>query len=379
MSPKKSLVPSLIFLLILAACSPAIVPAAAPFEVQATSTKAPADQTTAPTVEATSPPTSTPAEEPVYPYYLPLATKPDVPPQALDDVTAQIDWVYVDESRVSFHYTISGLDWPRGTTSDAMSVRVTSAAIPDTAYSGAGSWGNTPVEGGVMSGTIDQLLKDAALDASKYPNVHLRVDIPVEGPAQVGTFRFEFDVPVLDGIRMENLDHTVVANDVSMTLQSLTLNPSHAEALICFEMPSAVDWGLTASTITIAGREYPFSGGGLAQTPDGKYIEVTDSERCNNIGFDIPHDESASSLTLTVPKLLASVPEVVTLDRVQMANERLAESGIEIDYENIDHGGNIVILKQPEGMEDVEIYPLVWDAMSEQYEGPWVFAVDLPR
>jgi hypothetical protein len=352
---------------------------AAPVEIQTTPTEAPAEPTRAPTVEATSPPTSTPAEEPVYPYYLPLATKPDIPPQARDDVTAQIDWVYVDESRVSFHYTISGLDWPRGTTSDAMSIRVTSAAIPDTAYSGAGSWGNTPVEGGVMTGTSDQLFWDGAVDVSKHPNVDLRVDIPVEGPDPVGTFHFEFNVPVLDGIRMESLDQTMVANDVSMTLKSLTLNPSHAEALICFEMPSAVDWGLTASTITIAGREYPFSGGGLAQTPDGKYIEVADSERCNNIGFDIPYDESASSLTLTVPKLLASVPEVVTPDRVEMGNERLAESGIEIDYENIDHGGNIVILKRPDGMEDYQIYPLIWDALAEQYEGPWEFTVEIPR
>lgn len=375
---KPSLVPNLILLLILGACSPVMMPTA-PVEIQATSTQAPAYPTTAPTVEATSLPASTPAEELVYPYYLPLVTKPDIPPQTLDGVTAQIDWVYVDESRVSFHYTISGLDWPDGTTSDAMSVRTTSTAIPDTAYSGAGSWGNTPVEGGVMSGTIDQLLKDGAFDASKYPSIHLRLDIPVEGPSPVGPFRFEVDVPVRDGIRMENLDHTVIANDVAMTLKSLTLNSSHAEALICFEMPSAVDWGLTASTITIGGSEYPFTGAELVYTPDGKYIDVTDPERCNRIGFDIPYDGSVSSITLTVPKLLASMPEVVTLERVQMANERLADQGIQIDYENIDHGGNILILKRPEGMEDVEIYPLIWDALAEQYEGPWVFTIELPN
>ena len=378
MSSKKSLVPSLIFLLILAACSPAMVPAA-PVEIQATPTEAPADLTTAPTVEATSPPTSTPAEEPVYPYYLPLAIKPDVPPQVLGDVTAQIDWVYVDESRITLRYTISGLDWPEGTMWDSMLVRITSPDIPDSAYSGGGGWGNPPVEQGVITGIIDQLFWDGAVDASKHPDVDLTVELPVEDPFPVGTFRFEFTTTVLDGIRMENLDHTVVANDVSMTLKSLTLNPSHAEALICFEMPSAVDWGLTASTITLVGREYSLTGGGLAQTSDGKYIELTDAERCNSIGFDIPYDESVASITLTVPKLLASVPEIVTQDRVQMANERLAERGIEIDYENIDHGGNIVILKRPDGMEDYEIYPLIWDALAEQYEGPWEFTVEIPR
>jgi hypothetical protein len=143
-------------------------------------------------------------------------------------------------------------------------------------------------------------------------------------------------------------------------------------------MPSAVDWGLTASTFAVSGREYSFSGAELVHTPDGKYIDVSDPERCNRIGFDIPYDESASSITLTVPRLLASVPEVITPDRVQMANERLADKGIQFDYENIDHGGNIVIQKRPDGMEDVEIYPLIRDALAEQYEGPWVFTVELP-
>ena len=376
MRSMKCLVMAQIFLLALAACSPAVVPAAG-LEAQPTSTEPPG--TMEPTVEPSPPSTSTPEEEPVFPYFLPLATKPDVPPQTIGSVTAKIDWVYVDESRIALHYTISGLDWPDGATSDPMSVRITSAAIPETAYSGAGNWGNMPVEDGVMTGTSDQLFRDGAVDASKHPNVDLRVEIPIEGPSPVGTFHFALRAPVLDGIRMENLDQTVVANDVSMTLRSLTLNPTRAEALICFEMPSAVDWGLTASTITVGGKEYSFSGGGLAQTPDGKSIELTDHERCNSIGFDISYDESVASITLTVPKLLASVPEIVTEERVAMANERLAEKGIQIDYENIDHGGNILILKRPEGIEDFEIYPLIWDALAEQYEGPWVFTVEIPR
>ena len=62
-----------------------------------------------------------------------------------------------------------------------------------------------------------------------------------------------------------------------------------------------------------------------------------------------------------------------------MANQRLADQGIQIDYVNVDHGGNIEILKQPQGMPDGEIYPLIWDALAEQYEGPWVFCVAIER
>lgn len=367
-----------VFLLILAACSPAVVPAAPlPAEIQPTSVEILSTPTIMSTVEAS--PTSTPEEELTYPFYLPLVTKPHIPPQTINGVTAEIDWVYVDESRIALHYTISGLDWPEGTLWDAMLARITSASIPVSAFSGAGGWNSTPVEDGVMTGTSDQFFWDGGLDAGKHPTVDLRVEIPVEGPTPVGTFQFALDVPVLDGMKLENLNQTVVANNISMTLKALVLNPSYAEALICFQMPSAVDWQLTASTIRVGGREYPFSGGGDVRGPGGKGFLLTDPERCSSIGFNIPYDKSATSITMTVPKLLGSIPEVVTPERVAMANQRLAERGIQIDYGNVDHGGNIEILKRPENATDGEIYPLIWDALAEQYEGPWVFTVAIER
>ena len=302
-----------VLILMLAACSPAVVPAS-PNEVQPTSVEVLAAPTLAPTTEVTPLPTSSPEPALIYPYYLPLITKPGIPPQTINGVTVQIDWAYVDESRVALHYTISGLDWPDGTFWDAMQARITSPALPDDAFSGAGGWNHGPVDHGVIAGTDDQLFWDGAVDAQKHPNIDLNVDIPVEGETSVGTFHFAFNVPVLDGIRLENLDQTIVANNISMTLKTLVLNPSHAEALLCFQMPSPVDWGLTASTISVGGKEYSFSGGGLVQGAYGIGFLLTDPERCNSIGFDIPYGESTSSITLTVPKLIGSVPEVVTAE-----------------------------------------------------------------
>jgi hypothetical protein len=187
-----------------------------------------------------------------------------------------------------------------------------------------------------------------------------------------------FTAPVADGIKIETIDQTVVSNDVSMTLKSLILNPSHAEALICFEMPSTADWGLFTSTITVDGKEYPFMGGGLAAEDGDLDLALTSPVRCNELGFDIVFDESVTSVTVTVPRLQASVNEVVAPETVAMANQRLADKGIVFDYENIDNGGNFVILQRPDGMSDEELYPLIWDALAEQYEGPWVFTVPIP-
>lgn len=112
---------------------------------------------------------------------------------------------------------------------------------------------------------------------------------------------------------------------------------------------------------------------------EGKDFSLSDPERCNSIGFDVPYDPSVVSVTLTVPKLLASVPEVVDEERVVVANQKLESTGIEFEYKNEDHGGNIVILKQPEGWTNEQIYDLVWDALADQYEGPWVFTVTIKR
>lgn len=385
---------SLVLLFLLASCSPATsAPTATVTSVEPTATGAPetpevtelpthSEPTLAPpTIALPTIPAGHSADEPVYPYFLNLAMKPDPinASQTKDGVTASIDWVYVDEVRVYVGFTVTGLDWPDGTQWDAMKLRISSTAIPDNAYSGAGGWNATAAAAGMITGEANVMLRAGTLNAEKTPNINVRIDLPLEGPTSSVSFRFEYPVLVLDGMLLDNLDQTVEANNVSMTLNSLLVQPSYVEAQLCFEMPAPVDWGLTASRLTLDGREYTFSGAGLIEGPNGESFLLDDPQRCASIGFDVVYDGTAPSVTLSVPKLLASVPEVVDQARVAAANERLSAYGIEIDYVNVDHGGNINVLKRPEGATDGQIYPLIWDALAEQYEGPWVFTVDLPK
>ena len=112
--------------------------------------------------------------------------------------------------------------------------------------------------------------------------------------------------------------------------------------------------------------------------PD-QFQKITDTQQCESIGFDVSYDASVTSLTLTVPRLQATVNELVTQEVVERANQRLADKGIEFNYVNGDHSGNIVILKQPAGMSDAEAGTMIWDALAEQYDGPWEFTVELPK
>jgi hypothetical protein len=201
----------------------------------------------------------------------------------------------------------------------------------------------------------------------------------MEGPTSLGKFRLQVQMPVRDGARIDNIDQTVIANNVSMTLKTMAIHPSYVEALLCFEMPSEVDWGLTDSTLVIGEVEYPFTGGGLLEGPRGQTFTLESPERCTSIGFDVAYDDSATVVTLNVPRLMTSVPEVVDDERVARANERLSAHGIEIDYINGDHSGNVSVLKRPAAATDAEIYKLIWDALADQHEGPWVFTIEIPK
>lgn len=330
------------------------------------------------TFEPTSELTSVPTEVSMYPYYFPLVTKLENVSQTINGVTTTIDWAYADEARVAIGYTISGLDWPEGshmepTQQIQMSIPIL-ANVRLGGFSGGLVGNNSLVQQGVITGSNDQLLLDGVWDAEKYPNANVNVSIPVEGPTKVGTFHLNFTVPVMNGSRIDHIDQAVVANNISMTLKSVALNPSRVDAVICFQLPSKLGWGPYTAKVNIGGKEYPFSGGGVLAD---KFQKITDTEQCNSIGFDVQYDSSMTSLTLTVPRLQATVNEVVTKDVVDRANQRLLDKGIKFNYVSGDHSGNIVILNKPASLSDAEVGTLIWDALADQYEGPWVFTVPL--
>ena len=119
-----------VFLLLTTSCG---VPAAAvvdPADLAPTPTKVHPLSNSEP-VQAS---TTTSGDEQAYPYYLPLATKPDIAPQTINNITVVIDWVYVDESRVALQYTISGLNWPDGVMLGTTSVQISSTMAENIGY-----------------------------------------------------------------------------------------------------------------------------------------------------------------------------------------------------------------------------------------------------
>jgi hypothetical protein len=335
------------------------------------------------------------------PAYLSRGTKPDVPPRTINGVTVTIDWAYADESRVFVKYTISGLDWPEGALEMASisKLPISSEMIRDITRDRS-SWSTVPVHAGTIVGSIEQLLTVDALDAARTPNVDLQVDIPVDGtgavlttraqPApvdlpNVGTFHFEFEIPVYQGIKIMDINQSVEANGITMTLKSLILNRSHVDALLCIPLPSAQDWEL--------GPEVRF---GLSSQPNKDYwadwdgaslfaadwrpLSITDSQRCFGVGSTVHYDGDQTSVAITIPKLMTPIPERIPNELIQQANENLSQKGIAFEVITDSNGknfNNFHILKHPDGMSDEEINILIGDALSSWHEGPWEFMVEV--
>ncbi len=171
-------------------------------------------------------------------------------------------------------------------------------------------------------------------------------NIPLLGSAQ-----FVFEVPVYKGIEID-ANQTVEANDVKMTLKKMTVNRSHTEMLMCFDMPTAQDWRLWMITIRIGDSpecQHCMAANAITGDIQGDY-GLDAQERCIELGFDAPRDGKATVITVSVPYLVTSVPEIITDEWVAKANEELEPLGIAFEY--VPAKRDVMVLQRPAGIEE---------------------------
>ncbi|NOH02685.1 MAG: hypothetical protein HND47_12360 [Chloroflexi bacterium] len=347
------------------------------------------DVTTLPTVYST-PPLATPIARWYEESSAPPATA--IAEEAMQNVKVILNWAYADESRVAVRFTISGLNLPEGL---------------DYGYGAMGTFSLRDLNGNVLGqdgfSTAAENREDGSkvitanyygrINADLTPVLALQMDIRVGGfdapyldpnsksttPEMrniplMGSTQFVFDVPVQKGIEVE-VNQTVEANSVSMTLKHMTVNRSHTELVMCFDTPTMQDWQLWKASLRIGDSpEYPYSQAANAITGgvQGRG-DLHDRERCAELGFDAPHDGKETVIEVFVPYLITPVPEVISQERVARANAELESLGIAFEY--LPEKRDVVAVKRPAGSEDWEVYPVIWEALSDRFSGPWIFRV----
>lgn len=368
-------------------------------------------------------PTVFPGQPTEQPIEQPTSTPVVIGSKTLDGITVTLDWVFVDAKRAAFGYTISGL--PNLPDAMFLSGNIvvkdqqgnpvvdggggSSSAQWLTGQSGVlvGSWSS------LLPGTLNQsqvsLSIDMTLDGSSgfdWNNTIAQLEQPssatplppdslpsVVPDRLVGTFHFDVQTAVYPMSVIEP-KQAFTANGITMRLERAEITPSYARFTLCYPKPSANDWMVGGTPNLKAGiYEAQINGYSLLIDADyGGYVgksppptslpEVTAGERCVQIDFLLGHSESSQTMTLTIPMLEQSMPEVIPDAELKLAQEKLKAIGIEMDYSTFTSsgggGGGPIFTKKPEGMTDMEAYQQMMNALGYSHPGPWVFNIELP-
>jgi len=206
-------------------------------------------------------------------------------------------------------------------------------------------------------------------------------------PSGQAEVHFPVDLTVYPAVTVD-LMQTVAANGKDMLLQKVEITPSFTQVYVCFQKPSSADWALGQATSLQIGADSAEQGSYTLlfdpdfnpPAPEGWSSPVT-TGRCEKVGFPVGHHNQPETLTLTIPELEQSVPDVIPNDRLQAARQKLLAQGIDMDWVsstgNGGGGAGPEINKKPDGMSDDQVMRLFWDALGYYYPGPWLFTAQI--
>jgi hypothetical protein len=239
-----------------------------------------------------------------------------------------------------------------------------SQRMPDSPVGGSGGGG-----GGGGGGGQPQ-------DPVATPN--LPTSIPVED-FEPFTVTFDFTVPFIP-MRVVEPQETVTQNDLSITLNRVSVTPSLTQLDLCYQVPDSALMWLPLITINIGEETFAVNARPVEEFEDGQV--------CQTHVLDVPYlpGQDPSSWTITIDGLRSSFP--ATLENAERAAEALREMGYQVDLypaETYDGSQTFYIgfaitntETQVDPMQLNRDVQLVMAELGQLVEGPWIFNVTIP-
>lgn len=311
-------------------------------------------------------------------------------------ITVTLNWAYADENRLALQLSVEGLKLPEGVPTGDFICKL---------YVSNGQ--------GVSIGSIEpadiQTQKDKPgqhivltyisyqhIDANRNDHLNLSMDLTIGAcgprwdfgevyipgqeaqtptpPPLIGNYHLNVTVPVYKGLTLIP-KQTLVADGISIRLDTITLSPSFTSVHICY--------------LPTGDRKLDFTGWNPQvniQVGDKKFftlntyfgITVGDTLSCVEMGVPKAIDPQIQSFRVIVQKILSGPPGPLSLKEQKVIQQKLASQGIEIAFEEGD--GNIwKITKRPGDMTETDAIQKANEAMMNSIEGPWVFNVEVNR
>lgn len=339
--------------------------------------------------------------------------------QAIDQVTMTLDWVFVDAKRIAFGYTISGLpDLPEAAILGGTIAVSDGQGNPySSGYGGSSTLQRSEDRPGELTGTWSMFLPNPLAEDQITLNIDITLDgthgndwnyiigniiYPISGPTDetigsiplviptglVGTYHFEITTRVYP-VTILQPGQAIEAHGIPMELVQAELTPSFSSFIVCYNKPTAADWMVSGEAYMLSGIEQT-SIGGYSLLRDSQFVMKNPVElpstsiggenfRCAKVDFNLGHSNQERTITLTIPALERSSPEVFPQSELDAAYAKLKEQGIEMTYITMrgggGGGGTWQYTKLPEGMTEEEAYARLIDALGYRTPGPWVFTL----
>jgi hypothetical protein len=287
---------------------------------------------------------------------------------------ASVDWAYLDEHRLSIELKITGVTSPQsfllGCPLHTMTLQKPSGEVIGEAELLFRCWDDENHDFYIAQ-TFDHDLDVSSGEAQEFV---LELVFHEGEPAT----SLAFEITPSEGLTLFPAQ-VVTKNDVSVELVSVKINYRTITSEICFDFPSLLDW---QAFPYIEGYFEDQKGEGLSAAlldHDGDVMKT--SHRCyeftlvNPMGYDITTKEN---ITLRIDELVTFLPEQISLEEVERANQRSEAKSVSFDVIPGDHTWDIKIISKPDDMSDEEAQHVAWESLREKVEGPWVFTIPLP-
>ena len=187
---------------------------------------------------------------------------------------------------------------------------------------------------------------------------------PVAAPAQA----------VVNSGAMKSSATTQVVNGMSVALSGIKRVDDTVLADLCFQLPSAADWQLFSYPddviLATGGQQFTMAAAHLIDWQTS--ASGVKTHRCDELTFSVPASVDLSAATLTVKRLITTVPESTDCAALQSSLSRAA-TGIVIKCSRSDYGMSIDGVQKPSAISDDVVNRLVVDAGKDTVAGPWVF------
>ena len=311
------------------------------------------------------------------------------------DITLTLKWFYIDSTRVSMDFSVSGFVIPDGyflyRIVNNVSLHTSNGDLITPDYDSI-EWGevrsssesNATGVKNIFHETIFFPIKNRELAISQEDSYIFDITmggVPIydnEGNATnetlpSTTFHFEAK-PSFVGSLTFVTEKAANIGDKVVTLKGAEINPAFSIITLCIFSPDNQQW-IPNAPLLYKGDVFDFSS-----------FRVTDEknslskELCYRLKYDFKFnitDDPKQSIAIWVNKLTKDQPERLPNEIISSAFQKLSAKGIEFSYVVGNHGSSIEITKKPAELTEDEVSTMIQNALTENASTSGVLIFDL--